>query len=143
MIGFGHDIGFSKVTAYEHYSDTTWGEHVAAVKGKPRQPVEDEQASGKDVVKVYPVRTELSKFLTSDADCAVVIVPSLEKEQGAIPKMIRADATEHVGKLLLRNKNRIAFYLEYVPADQQQKLVPEFRDLAESLGFKTSSVTFR
>jgi hypothetical protein len=145
LIGFGHEAGFPKVTGFGHYpnTDISWAAYVAAFTGKPRQPAGDEPASADAGVKVYPVRTELSRCLTSDADCAVVIVPSLAKDQGAIPEKVRAAAGDMVGKLKLAHKKRVSFYLRHVPDEDKQQLSNEFYKLAEGLGFEASSVTFR
>jgi hypothetical protein len=145
LMGFGHETGFPKVTAYGQWPNTeiTWAEHIATLTGKARQAVGDEPASGNDLVKVYPVKTELSRYLTSDADCAVVVVGSLAKEQGVIPQRVRETTAELVGKLKLPHKRRVSFYLGHVPDEERQRLLNDFYQLAEGLGFETSSVTFR
>jgi hypothetical protein len=133
LMGFGHEAGFAKVTAIGTYLNFT---------GKPRQPKGAEPATASGTVKAYPVRTDLSRHLTSDADCAV-IVPSLAKEGGTIPKKVRDAVADAVAKLKLPNKKRIAFFTDHGP-DNVESLLGEFDDLTKELKFEMRSiVSFR
>ena len=100
LLGFGHEAGFAKMKAHVIYlnSDATWKEWSTPFTGKPRQPKGAEPATASGTVKAYPVRTDLSRYLTSDADCAV-IVPSLAKEGGTIPKKVRDAVADAVANL--------------------------------------------
>jgi len=145
VIGFGYGMGFPKVTAYGQHPATaiTWADHIATFTGKPRQPAGDEPASANELVKVYPVRTELSRCLTGNADCAVVIVPSLDKEQGVIPPKVREAASKLMAQLKLQHKKQVSFYLGHVPDADRQQLLDDLSKLATAMGFETRSVTFR
>jgi RNA polymerase sigma factor (sigma-70 family) len=147
LIGFGHETGFARVTAYSYYhnTDTSWKDFSATLAAKPRQAKGDESTTANDFVKTYPVRTALSRFLTSDADCAVVILPSLEKDKGAIPQKVRAAIIDAVGKLKLPHQKRASFYLSHIDVknDVRQQLLKDFHNLANDMKFETSSVSFR
>lgn len=146
LIGLAHDAGFAKVTAIVHYDNTdkTWADRVAVFTGKPRRPPGDEAASSADGVKVYPVRTPLSRHLTSDADCVVVVAPSLAESGGVVPAKVRAAAVDLVAKLKLPNAKKVAFTVQG-PRDTADKLrLSDALDkLAKEMKFEASSVTFR
>jgi RNA polymerase sigma factor (sigma-70 family) len=138
--GFGHEAGFSKVTVGNIYvnSAMSWKEYIAGFSGATSPPASvREPATGTEQVKVYPVRTELSRYLTGKADCAVVLVNPVKER--AIPKQLRETIADHVARLKLTNKARIYFHGWQADVD----LRDEFMDLGTSLGFKASSVTER
>jgi hypothetical protein len=147
LVGFGHEAGFSKVTAWGSYrnDDVTWKETCATFTDKPRQPKGDEAVKANDFVKAYAVTTELSRYLTSGSDCAVMILPSLEKAQGAIPKKVRDAVIDAVDQLKLTNQQRISFHLcAHFKLTQQgrEQLLGELSKLAEDMKFGASSVSF-
>jgi hypothetical protein len=148
LIGFGHEAGFSKVTARGGFSRgiTSWKETCATFTDKPRQPKGDEAVKANDFVKAYAVRTELSRYLTSDSDCAVMILPSLEKAKGAIPKKVRDAVIDAVGQLKITNQKQISFYLcvhSKLTTQEYEHLFGELTKLAEEMKFGANSVTVR
>jgi RNA polymerase sigma factor (sigma-70 family) len=145
LIGFGHEIGFSQVTAVGtyHNDDVTWSETIAAYAGKAPQPEGDEPAFSNKFVKAYPVRTAFSRCLTDNADCLVVIMASPALENGAIPQTIREATTDLAEKLKLANKKRVMFDVRYrVERKMRQALVDELDKLAKTMGFETSTVSY-
>jgi RNA polymerase sigma factor (sigma-70 family) len=146
MTGFGYGIGFAKFGVFTSVGPkvTTWKERTDDFTRKPRQPGGDEKATADKLVKAYPVRTELSRHFTADADCVVVVLPSLEKDKGTIPQPVRDAIADAVGKLGKIQKKRISFVASHLksPTDQQL-MVTAFYKLAEDLGFETSLVTLR
>ena len=146
FIGAAHDQGFSKVTAFGTWSndDIGWPEFVDTLTNKkPRQPKGDEGAKGDDVVKVFPVRSELSRFLTRDADCVVFVIDSLAKENGKIPDRIRDATAKYVAELKLTHKKGISFSIQLFEGDIKGPLVTECGQFAMDLGFERCTVTFR
>jgi RNA polymerase sigma factor (sigma-70 family) len=146
VIGLGHSAGFSQVDAggVHPNSDIPWGDFIKKFRGKRgRRGEPPEPATGNRLVRGYPVRTELSRYLTSGADCAVVVLPSLGKEGGAIPKEVRQATRDLLGKLKLARKGKISFHLSHVDNRIQGPLCDEFSRFADTLGFETSSVSFR
>jgi hypothetical protein len=147
LIGFGHQLGFSKVTGHGSYQNTniTWDEHVATFTGQGRQPEGDEPGAKNDVVKVFPVRTNLSRYLTSDADCVVVIHSSLKKHAGVIPPDVLESTTELLSKVKLSQRHQISFrllHVDRVDREHVELLLQNLQRFAETLGFKTSTLTF-
>jgi hypothetical protein len=144
LVGLGHEAGFAtvKVRAAFQNADLSWAEYAASFTGKRRQPVGDEPAVANDLVRAYPVRTELSRWLTSDADC-VVIVPSLVDETGNIPKKVSEATADVIRKLKLPHTQRVSFYLEHVRDDDAPRFAEQLSELAKKLGFEASTVTFR
>lgn len=145
VIGAAHEHGLSNVTAHGSYynSDVAWSGLVDTFAKKGRQPKGDEPAKGNDAVKVFPVRSQLSRYRTGDADCVVLVVDSLDKEKGMIPAKVREATAKYVAELKLTETMKIAFVVQHVESDLKGPLVTEFGQFAKDLGFKSSSVTFR
>jgi hypothetical protein len=146
LIGFGEEIGFSKVSAYGYYpaTDMTWNDLTGSFTGKGRQSEGDEPASKNELVQAYLVRTHFSRFLTSDADCAVIVDSSLQMNDGFIPPKVWETTTELLSKIKLEQRNRISFHVGHLSdRNRQDLLLTNFQRFAETLGFKTQSVTFR
>ena len=143
LIGVLYENGFRQVKGYGRWfnDNTTWAKYTAAFTRRPRKPDGDERAVISDSVKVFPVNSELSRSLTSDADCA--IVTSIGETQGVIPQVIRLAAADSLEAMKLPHKNRVAFYVDRVLDKDTQLLLADFQKLAVELGFGTSSVTFR
>ncbi len=77
------------VTATVHYRwkyANKWDSFVADLTAQPPQgEPQDEPALGDDQVKVYPVRTPLSRYLYGDnVDCVIRIVPPIEEAKSGV-----------------------------------------------------------
>lgn len=145
-IGLAHELGFSKVTGMGSHQavETSWEDRVGQFRSPNIKDKAEENPKGDGDVKAYPVQTEYSRFLTSGADCAVLIQPSLEKEQGVIPDKIRAAVKKRVDELKLTQKKSIAFVIRHFESDEStQPLVNEFHEFAKDLGFETDVVIQR
>jgi hypothetical protein len=101
---------------------------------------------GDGTIKVYPVPTSLSRYLTSDADCVVeVLKPDLGEED------IRNAIARLIAKLNLRLKERIEIRVPraaFAPEDAAQgtarvAVQQYWLRLGEALGFKKSSLTIK
>ena len=145
LIGIAHECGVPKVSAVctTPVPDKSWTDYKNGFTSPPRQPVSDEAVSKNELVKVYPVYTELSRCLTSDADCAVIVTPSLVDAKGKIPEDIRVAITELVEKQKLKHKVKVSFHLAHIFNDSKQLLLNDLYKFAETLGFETSTVSFR
>lgn len=81
---FGRDIGFQEVEVevlllepdYK-YTDN-WEQAVRDFADRPGEEQLDEPAVGDQQVKLYPVRTRLSRLLYYDVDCVVYFVPPVD-----------------------------------------------------------------
>jgi hypothetical protein len=151
--GFGRHAGFKTARSYfTYYNDRKfdWTKKITSAKEKVADRAdEDEEPLGDDLLKVYPVRTAFSAFLTS-ADCVVdVLVPPAEDGEQALTPTIRKGIAKYVGEAKLRGRERIAFGVKGLLEFQQknpeklEQLLREFEDLAKSLGFPASSVASR
>lgn len=96
---------------------------------------------GNNTVRIYPVRTPLSRFLFEESDCVVdfLVTPDPEVED-----RVRVTVKAMAKKLDLARKRQIHFR---VPADQVEErlrvpLQERLGRLATSLGFKRSRVSY-
>lgn len=116
VIGFAHELGFPKVTAsgirMANGNDRTWEAQAEPLLKKDRPADGPEPASGDADVRVYPVRTALSRYLTSGADCLVVFEQPLDSEHGRLPNKYRAVAAQAVAELKLPERKQIAFHIQ-------------------------------
>jgi hypothetical protein len=124
----------------EYVNDpTTWPTRIAGLdRDLPGPAGGDETGVNDRAIKVYPVRTPLSRYLTGDADCVVEIVtPSAGKLDPEIePGIVRA-----VARLKLARKEKMyfrvlasgEFNLSVAPIPEQT------HQLARRLGFPKSS----
>ncbi len=124
--------------------NTTWQARLAHVNDKVIDPPgEAENATGDETVRVYPVRTALSRFLIGDSDG--VVVDFLKPASPDRPEVAAALASS-ISKLKLERKDRIIFR---VPHDSftfpdfqsRDRWFQDWDRLARSLDFKRSSVT--
>jgi hypothetical protein len=122
--------------------DMTWRERVAIIDaGRPGSSRADEAGQGNNTVRIYPVRTPLSRYLFEGSDCVVdcLAAPVLEVED-----RVRVTIKATVPKLDLERKQQLLFR---VPADQVEErsrvpLQEELHRLANSLGFQRSRVSY-
>ncbi len=126
--------------------EVTWKARIAHVDDKVIDPPgETEAGTGNETVRVYPVRTALSRFLMGDSDG--VVVDFLKPVSPDLPEIATA-VTTSISNLKVGTKDHINFL---VPHDSFPPRVPDFvahdrwfQDwdrLARSLGFQRSSVT--
>ena len=140
-IGVAHEAGAAKVMGRLHLmnTDDTWADIRAPYTGARDNPDATEPATSDGGVKVYPVRTAFSRFLSSDADC-VAVLPPLGNDAAAVPETVRKAVTRAVAKVNPPRKRRLHFVIRH--ADGKTVLDELFR-FATDLGFGSSSVTQR
>ena len=144
--GFGYGLGFPKFKVYVSYEGrkSSWKEKTDDFTRKPRHPEGDEKAKANKLVKVYPVRTELSRHFSRDADLVVVVLPCLKADKGAIPKKVRDAIAEAVGKPEKDRKKRIFIVAGSIGLDHpDQALRNSFYELAEQLEVEATAVLLR
>jgi RNA polymerase sigma-70 factor (ECF subfamily) len=147
FIGFGRELGFAEVKATGNYYNvkTTWVEQNGKrVSPKAGTPQVDEPVMGDDAVKIYPVRTELSRYLTSDADCVVVFVAPIQKGSPVVSDKIRETTTKAIAELKLGKERKIFFAAQRgagIFGEELNRVLDEFRQFSVQLGFGTSSIT--
>jgi hypothetical protein len=137
--GFGRDAGFTTVLVVRNFRDEDWKQMTAAAD-QGRADAE-EPATGNDLVKVYPVRTALSRQLTFNADCVVDIVPPLEGQGDGLKPGVREAIRVAVGQLKLPRKDRVQFRVHRGSEEAHGRFETTATDLAKSLGFNRHSST--
>jgi hypothetical protein len=140
VIGFAHELGFPKVTAGGVHmtvgNDRSWADQAEPLARKGLKPDAAEPASGDANVKVYPVRTPLSRYLADDTDCVVLVGPAVDGERGRLPNKYRAVAAQAVAELKLPDRKRIAFHVRsgQLTDAERRRLREDINQLGRELG---------
>jgi len=147
LTGVGHHL-FKEIKVVSDIGGDRWKTALAIVKesGMPMQDTGEEFAIADGLPMVYPVRTLLSRFILTNADCVVVI--GEPRGRAPEPKVIAKQEkriAEAVGKLKLNNKDRLVWYFGESPREPEE--AKEFfaitSELTKKLGFKSRSVISR
>ena len=142
--GFGRNAGFrnSIVTLGGYFE---WEETTRSINEKGNQHDGDEDGVGNDLLKVYPTRTLLTRYLTSNADCVVDIFEPLEREgQFTNDPRIRDAVQGYLQKVKPSHWDGIYFRIRGNNASKEvsNKFIEvESKVLADSLGFKKKYVS--
>lgn len=121
------------------------GDPPAASSGQPHFlvfPITTQ--SGDEIVRVYPVRTALSRFLTQNADCVVDILPPFGKETQLLDLKLRNSLQNYLPRVEVKEKGRIMFRVS-TDRDARNALdrfvnTGSHRELAQSVGYKEATV---
>jgi hypothetical protein len=142
--GLARAVGIrgAKVDQEFRNDDMTWRDRIATLDGaRPGLPGGDEPGLGNDMVRIYPVRTPLSRYIFQGSDCVVdcLVAPDLEVED-----RVRVTIKATLPKLDLKRKQQVHFR---VPADKVEEhsrvpLQERLHRLAKSLGFQRSMVSY-
>jgi hypothetical protein len=147
LTSLGHQLGFSKITAYGQYpgaGTATWADHIEKLAGqKVEQPLEDEPAKRGEGVKIYPVRTELSRYLTENADCVVVLVDPLQMGNEKVLDKILEATRKTIGDLKLARTNKVLLVAQRGQGSEVEPLLESLRRFTAQLGFGDSSINLR
>jgi len=109
---FGRDVGFQdvevsmpSVSSHSEYVGN-WKRAVADFATGPGEMNVDEPGVGDQQVKLYPVRTRLSRFLYRDADCVIhILVPLDELDLAAALKTMK----RFLPQVGLKKRRRVHF----------------------------------
>jgi hypothetical protein len=149
--GVGRRSGFNTTYVYSsfisrrghhHWEDTV---EALTIKADGRAD-EDEMPAGNDLVKIYPVRTNLSLMLTGNSDCVIDVRAPLEKHGDRLLSPEVHDAiVKHVSTMRFRDTGKVVFRIGYlterIPDQRLQEFLKiEAPDLTRTLGFKGSAV---
>ena len=104
---FGKDAGFRHAKVSNTYmgQDFDWEKHIARINEKVSGADSEETPTGNDIVRVYPIQTILSRYLTSNADCVVDVLQPVEKETDSIESRIREAVLTEVTKAKIQKKD--------------------------------------
>ena len=139
-------IQVTQMTGEWRNDHVTWQARIAHIDDKVIDPPgETEAGVGNETVRVYSIRTALSRFLIGDSDG--VVVDFVKSASPNRPEIATAVASS-IAKLELNQKGHVFFR---VPHDSFPPAAPDlashdrwFQDwdrLARSLGFPKSSIT--
>jgi hypothetical protein len=112
-------LGFAPSQFRSQHKGTTklddWTDTLEQVKtAQGADPDGPESSIGNHLVRVYPIRTVLSRLLSDNADCRVEVLPLVDGSQpNPLTPEIRAAISQYVAKLELRNKQKVNFVLHY------------------------------
>jgi RNA polymerase sigma factor (sigma-70 family) len=140
--GFGRETGFDTPRAMQTwFNGQTFDWKAETEAARKTDPEGDEPGTGDAVVKVYPVRTALSRQRVK-ADCVVDILVPLEGDGDGLKPGVREAIVRYVGQLNLTQKGSVRFR---VRRRGNAAAFGRFREttapsLARSLGFKSHSV---
>jgi len=143
----GRRAGFetAQVVTATNPSNWRWQEQLdtfpAANEGG--RPEGDEPLLHDPRVRAYPVRTRLSRWLTSNADAVVVVRQPFDGRTAGLPAETVDSIRRLVGQLQIPDKNKLLFCVDQTRAGKQ--ILERFeergaKELAQSLGFASSSV---
>jgi hypothetical protein len=150
--GLGRRSGFEAVHVRTHFENgrLDWAKTVGwATQPLDGPPNDDETPVGDEDVQVFPVRTGLSRFLTGGADCVVDIrAPFGDKRNPSLKPDVQESVVKNVAALQFNRKHQLLFRVKSSEdaegRDRAMNFVgAESKDLAEKLGFKSSSVQIR
>jgi hypothetical protein len=150
--GFAAERSFPHVRLTFTWSNEkySWKDRIERLNKRSADSKEArETPSESPLCSVYPVQTMLSRWLTEDADCVVDIANPLEPDRnGALASDVEKAIRTQLGRLQLPRKDKLFFALPGGDQQGSQEAARKFvalsaLSLAQSLGFKTSSVTIR
>lgn len=140
--GLAQAEGFrgSKVDEERRNDALTWRERIAALDGgPPGLPGSVEPGLGNKSVRIYAVRTPLSRYLFEGSDC---VVDCLAAPDGEVEYRVRVAIKAMTGKLDLVRRQEILFRVPFDEDAERSRVRRERLDgLAKSLGFQRSRVT--
>ncbi len=143
---FGRRAGFHTVNVSQSaYID--WEKSIAAVNEKTNgQTDEDESAVGNELVRVYPVRTPLTRYLLGNNDCVVDVLAPISEEGGeALSAEIRKAILRYVPKAGVTHQDTINFRVR--SGNGSEKAIDQFKrqdsvGLTKVLGYKQQTITY-
>ena len=146
--------GWAKVDGFEathivtNISDMNW-KRAARLTGNVRgfyEELESEDAVGDESIRVYPVRTILSRqIIGDDIDCVVLFPRPFDKHStGTLNDESKARVKELVATLKLKERKRISIGI-WLKDDANEEAVRRFSkktapELAKELGFENCNV---
>ncbi len=139
--GLGQHAGFRQCQASQSYG-IVWEKMVdRAEQASADTWDQDEPSSGNDLIRIYPVRTFLSRCLTA-GDCVVDVLPVIRHAEGEVLKPeILESLAKHVPQVEIPNRSKLLLKLRITEAageivDQLSGNISKRKDMASTLGFR-------
>ena len=108
--GLGHELGFTATIAQSstHLIDEESPEWEDIYRDLRQEKGNNtEEPVGNDTVRVYPVRTALSRLIFNDADCVLRIVPPLSEITAIQTQGISSRLPDYLIRLDLKRRTRL------------------------------------
>jgi len=143
---FGPDLGFPHAQFKFGFRPPSggadaWSEIVAEVAADLLSDLHRQEAPvGDELVKVYPVRTAISRFEHFGADCVVQIVPPLDDLEPDALKQIPEKIRFYVLKVNLASRHKAVFLFHGKKAEVINQALRQMqldKHFWESMGFQT------
>lgn len=106
------EVGFEKVVVYDSSTSATWRQRVQAAEQYVEGDNKDESVIENDYVRVFPIRTKLSKLLAGEGDCYVEIFRPIDGTFQGLEGPLRDAIVQAVQKADLQQKNILIFQLQ-------------------------------
>lgn len=142
---FGRDVGFQDVAVNLYFLPPGnkyvghWERAVADFAARPGEDDVEEAAVGDQQIKLYPVRSPLSRLLYGGADCVVHIVPPIDEvDVAAAIETMKISLPQ----LDLKKKDKVVFHYRWKNNDIADAISDEVTGrhvYREMLGFKEAS----
>lgn len=104
--------GFEKVSVIETSTSVTWRERVGAAVEYVENDGAMETVIENDFIRVYPIRTKLSKLLAGDGDCIVEVFQPVDGAFKTLSDPLRQAIVDAVTQANLEQKTRLIFDLQ-------------------------------
>jgi len=148
---FGIKAGFEKVRIGTIRAPNDWKEVLDQLEQATRGKADGEEAVIQDgLIRVWPVRTKLSRWLAGNADCIVEVRQPFDGRQSGITAEARDAIIKAVKRLDIENKRMLMFRVRSTSAGERVLARFEQRDphdtstpegLAKSMGFGASGLS--
>jgi len=106
------EVGFEKVVVYDSSTSATWRQRVQAAEQYVEGDNIDESVIENDYVRVFPIRTKLSKLLAGEGDCFIEIFRPIDGMFQGLEGPLREAIVQAVQKADLQQKNILIFQLQ-------------------------------
>jgi hypothetical protein len=147
VMGWAREMGYERHVPSSIGGGRVWADTIKIV-GDRRGYIDEEEtedAIGDDKVKVYPVRTRLSRLRTADDDCVVIFQDIFDKDTTArvLDEKTKAKIKELVDSLRIKELDQVSFTIK-MTRDANRDAVSAFekaviKELPSLLGVKNFS----
>jgi peroxiredoxin len=101
------DAGYKQIGIGHAYTWEDWKKELALVENTEGSNDAEERPVSSELVRVFPIRTRLSRFLTHDADCVVEIQRPIIGQESALSEELEASIASGIDQLQLARKRRM------------------------------------
>ena len=149
---FGNDAGFHKTRTMSTYrgSRYDWREFMTRIEFTGDDKGQVENSTGDEFIRVYPVRTRLSRYLAGNSDIVVDVRRVARKDaQESLMPQLRSALKKHLAKIEFDNVDGMSKLMIRIEYERDAKefanwLAENSNDeLGPELGFQRVSINMR